>query len=516
MDRVARLEAVILDMDGVVTDTAGVHARAWKRLFDAFLEERSAKTGAPFEPFDAVRDYLDYVDGKPRYEGVRSFLRSRRIELPEGGPEDGPEASTVVGLGNRKDAYFAERLHADGVEVFGGTVERVRELRSLGASTALVTSSKHGREVIELAGLGDIFDAQLDGNDIETLGLKGKPNPDLFLEAASRLDVAPARAAVVEDALSGVQAGRAGGFGLVIGVDRGANREALERGGADVVVNDLAELSAEEILTPRADLPSALERLPDLARRLAGRRAVVFLDYDGTLTPIVAHPDLAVLAPEARDALRRLASVATVAVVSGRALASVRALVGLDDIVYAGNHGFEILGPGGTELSYEVGQEFLEDVAQVREVVGQGVEPIPGAWVEDKVHSLSVHYRQTPEERVAGVEAVVNAALADAPRLRKHHGKMVFEIRPRIDWDKGRAVLWLLEALGLEGAEVLPLYLGDDVTDEDAFRALAGRGVGVLVAEAPRASAAVYRLRDPDEVREFLVGLASHLEDVRE
>ena len=242
MDRVARLEAVILDMDGVVTDTAGVHARAWKRLFDAFLGERSAKTGAPFEPFDAVRDYLDYVDGKPRYEGVRSFLRSRGIELPEGGPEDGPEASTVVGLGNRKDAYFAERLHADGVEVFGGTVERVRELRSLGASTALVTSSKHGREVIALAGLGDIFDAQLDGNDIETLGLKGKPNPDLFLEAASRLDVAPARAAVVEDALSGVQAGRAGGFGLVIGVDRGANREALEQGGADVVVSDLAEL----------------------------------------------------------------------------------------------------------------------------------------------------------------------------------------------------------------------------------------------------------------------------------
>ena len=490
MDRVARLEAVILDMDGVVTDTAGVHARAWKRLFDAFLEERSAKTGAPFEPFDAVRDYLDYVDGKPRYEGVRSFLRSRRIELPEGGPEDGPEASTVVGLGNRKDAYFAERLHADGVEVFGDTVERVRELRSLGASTALVTSSKHGREAIELAGLGDIFDAQLDGNDIETLGLKGKPNPDLFLEAASRLDVAPARAAVVEDALSGVQAGRAGGFGLVIGIDRGANREALERGGADVVVNDLAELSAEEILTPRVDLPSALERLPDLARRLAGRRAAVFLDYDGTLTPIVAHPDLAVLVPEARDALRRLASVATVAVVSGRALASVRALVGLDDIVYAGNHGFEILGPGGTELSYEVGQEFLEDVAQVREVVGQGVEPIPGAWVEDKVHSLSVHYRQTPEERVAGVEAVVDAALAEAPRgCESTTARWSSRSGRASTGTRGRAVLWLLEALGLEGAEVLPLYLGDDVTDEDAFRALAGRGDGVLVAEAPRPSA---------------------------
>ena len=516
MEHVGRLEAVILDMDGVVTDTAGVHARAWKRLFDEFLEARSATTGAPFEPFDPVRDYLDYVNGKPRYEGVRSFLSSRGIELPEGGPEDGPEVATVIGLGNRKDAYFAERLHADGVEIFEGTVERVREVRSLGASTALVTSSKHGREVIALAGLEDLFDVRLDGNDIETLGLKGKPNADLFLKAASLLDVPPARAAVVEDALSGVQAGFAGGFGLVIGVNRGANREALERGGADVVVDDLAELSAEEILTPRVDLPSALERLPELAGRLAGRRAVVFLDYDGTLSPIVAHPDLAVLAPDAREAMQRLARVATVAVVSGRALAGARALVGLDDIVYAGNHGFEIEGPGGTALSYEVGREFLDDVARARDVLGQRVGPIPGAWVEDKSHSLSVHYRQTPDDRVADVEAAVDAALADAPRLRKHHGKRVFEIRPRIDWDKGRAVLWLLEALGLEGEEVLPLYLGDDVTDEDAFRALAGRGVGVLVAEETRASAADYRLRDPDEVREFLVGLASRLEEIRE
>jgi len=516
MEDVARLEAVILDMDGVVTDTAKVHASAWKRLFDEFLEAHSAGTGAPFEPFDAVRDYLDYVDGKPRYEGVRSFLRSRGIELPEGGPEDGPDAATVIGLGNRKDAYFAERLHVDGVEVFEGTVERVREARSLGATTALVTSSKHGREVMALAGLEDLFDVRLDGNDIETLGLKGKPDPDLFLEAASRLDVAPARGAVVEDAVSGVQAGRAGGFALVIGVNRGANREALERGGATVVVDDLAELSAEEILTARVDLPSALDGMAELARRLAGRRAAVFLDYDGTLTPIVAHPDLAVLAPQAGEAMQRLGRVATVAVVSGRALASVRALVGLDDIVYAGNHGFEIRGPGGTALSYEVGREFLTDVARVREVLEERVEPIPGAWVEDKAHSLSVHYRQTPEERVADVEAAVDAALADAPRLRKHHGKMVFEIRPRIEWDKGRAVLWLLEALGLEGAEVLPFYVGDDVTDEDAFRALAGRGVGVLVAEAPRASAADYRLRDPEEVREFLAGLASRLEEVRE
>jgi trehalose 6-phosphate phosphatase len=269
-------------------------------------------------------------------------------------------------------------------------------------------------------------------------------------------------------------------------------------------------------MTRRSDgtaIPSALERMDEIRARAAGRRLAVFLDYDGTLTPIVEHPDLAVLAPDAREAMQRLGRVATVAVVSGRALASVRALVELDDIVYAGNHGFEIRGPGGTALSYEVGGDFVEDVERIRDVLAERAGLIPGAWVEDKGHSLSVHYRQTPPERVPDVEAAVDGALADAPRLRKHLGKMVFEIRPRIDWDKGRAVLWLLEALDLEGDEVLPFYVGDDVTDEDAFRALAGRGVGVLVADAPRASAAHFRLQDTDEVREFLDGLAARLEE---
>ncbi|MCU0308088.1 MAG: trehalose-phosphatase [Thermoleophilia bacterium] len=507
-----RLEAVILDMDGVVTDTAGVHARAWTRLFDEFLRARSARDGTPFIPFDPVRDYLDFVDGKPRYAGARSFLESRGIDLPEGGVDDGPDAPTVRGLGNRKDAYFDELLRTDGVARFEDTVRRLGELRAAGARTALVTSSKHGAEIVELTGLGDLFDVRLDGNDIEALGLRGKPDPDLFVEAARRLGVAPARAAVVEDAVSGVEAGRAGGFGLVIGVNRGANREALERGGADRVVDDLGALSADEILTPaRAEIPSALERLPELAARLAAGRAAVFLDYDGTLTPIVARPELAVLAPASREALRRLAEVATVAVVSGRALASVRELVGLPDLVYAGNHGFEIAGPDGTALEREVGREFIEEVAAARAALEPVVGAIPGAWVEDKTHSLSVHYRQTPDERAGEVEAAVDAALAGRPRLRKHYGKKVLEVRPRIEWDKGRAVLWLLEALGLDGPGVVPVYVGDDVTDEDAFRALPAGGVGVLVSEVPRPTAAGYRVDDPAGVRDLLLGLAGRL-----
>jgi alpha,alpha-trehalase len=506
-----RLEAVILDMDGVVTDTARVHARAWKRLFDEYLEARRRR-GEIHAPFDPVSDYLAHVDGKPRYEGVSSFLASRGIEIPFGESGDGPEAETCCGLGNRKDRYFDALLDEEGVSVFDTSAARLRELRAAGVKTALVTSSKHGREVLERAGLRPLFDVVVDGNTAEERGLRGKPDPDIFLEAARELGVAPARAAVVEDAVSGVEAGRAGGFGLVVAVNRGANREALERSGADVLVDDLGAISAEALVTPpRRDLPSALDRLDEIAERVVGRRLALFLDYDGTLTPIVSRPELAVLAPEMRAVLERLSRRATLAVVSGRALGDVKQLVALDTIVYAGNHGFEIRGPEGTALSYEVGREFLDALAGAHEELRAALEALPGAWVEDKTHSLSVHYRQTPDERAGEVEAAVDRALAPRPRLRKHYGKKVIEVRPRIAWDKGRAVLWLLEALGLEGRGVVPLYLGDDVTDEDAFRALAGRGLGVLVADSPRPSAADYLLGGTEEVRLFLEGLLARL-----
>jgi trehalose 6-phosphate phosphatase len=490
-----------------VTRTARLHARAWKQLFDAYLEERRAR-GESHEPFDPVKDYLALVDGKPRYEGVRSFLESRGIEIPFGSSDDGPDVESACGLGNRKDRYFERLLHEEGAFVFETTLARLRELRALGVKTGLVTSSKHGGEVVRLAGLSSLFDVVVDGNTAEERHLRGKPDPDIFLEAARALGVRPERAVVVEDAAAGVEAGRRGGFACVVGVNRGANREALEQAGADVLVGDVGALSAEELVRERTrELPSGLERLDAVASRLDSKRLALFLDYDGTLTPIVSRPEEALLPEATRDTLRRLSGRATVAVVSGRSLADVKALVGLDTLVYAGNHGFEIRGPEGASLSHEIGREFQDDVANVRKALEPELHSVPGAWTEDKTQSLSVHYRQVAEDRVADVEAIVDRVLKDFPRLRKHFGKKVLEIRPRIDWDKGRAVLWLLEALHLDGEGVLPMYLGDDVTDEDAFRALAGRGLGVLVSDVPRPSAAVLRLRDPGEVRLFLEGL---------
>lgn len=235
-------DAVLFDMDGVVTRTAELHAAAWNELFDDFLRARVAAGHAPVEPFDSEVDYLAYVDGRPREEGVRSFLSARGVQLAEGEATDGLEAMTVRGLGVHKDGLFTRRMRSEGVAVFASTIALIRTLRDQGIKTAVVTSSRNGHEVLRAAGVEDLFDVRIDGVDAEVLALRGKPHPDPFLRAAELLGVTPGRAVVIEDAVSGVEAGRRGGFALVVGVDRGGNREALAAQGADVVVADLIEL----------------------------------------------------------------------------------------------------------------------------------------------------------------------------------------------------------------------------------------------------------------------------------
>ncbi len=238
-------DAFIFDLDGVVTRTARVHAESWKRLFDDFLRRRAETTGEPFRPFDIATDYSHYVDGKPRFEGVESFLKSRGIDLPWGEPRDAEDKETIYGLGNRKNRYFHEHLARDGVDVFDTSVCFIRNLREAGIKTALVSSSRNAIVVLEAAGITQLFDTVIDGNELARLGLKGKPAPDLFLLAAERLGASPARAVVLEDAISGVEAGRAGRFGHVIGVDRRGEPDELREAGADIVVPDLALLELE-------------------------------------------------------------------------------------------------------------------------------------------------------------------------------------------------------------------------------------------------------------------------------
>ncbi|MGE4056940.1 MAG: beta-phosphoglucomutase family hydrolase, partial [Vicinamibacterales bacterium] len=239
-------DAVLFDLDGVLTKTASVHAAAWKRLFDEFLQHRAASTSEPFVPFDVLEDYRRYVDGKPRYDGVASFLNSRRIELPFGSPGEAPGMQTVQALGNMKDTYFMQHLVQHGIQPYEPAVELVRTLRAQQVKTAVVSSSINCAAVLEAAGISHLFDARVDGTDIIRLALNGKPSPDAFLEAATRLKVEPSRAVVVEDAIVGVEAGRAGRFGTVIGVDRGGHSQALREAGADVVVTTMAQVKIAE------------------------------------------------------------------------------------------------------------------------------------------------------------------------------------------------------------------------------------------------------------------------------
>jgi beta-phosphoglucomutase family hydrolase len=235
--------AWLFDLDGVITDTASVHAAAWKETFDGYLKEVSKREGRSFEAFEIDPDYYRFVDGKPRYAGVDSFLRSRGIIIDWGNPNDPPGKETVCGLGNRKNELFNEVLRARGVEVFESSVALVQKLRTRGKRVAVVTSSKNCDAVLEAAGIQNLFEARVDGNVAAEKKLAGKPAPDTYEEAAGMLGTFPEQAVVIEDAISGVQAGRAGGFGLVIGVARGDDPEVLRQNGADVVVRDLAELS---------------------------------------------------------------------------------------------------------------------------------------------------------------------------------------------------------------------------------------------------------------------------------
>jgi beta-phosphoglucomutase family hydrolase len=239
------IQACLFDMDGVLTKTAAVHAAAWKQMFDEFLRKRAQAGGGEFKPFDLHDDYDEYVDGKPREDGVRDFLASRDISLPDGDPDDPPAADTVYGLGNRKNELLLQRIKTDGVQVYDGSVRYLEAAQKAGLRRAVVSSSANTEQVLKATGLEHFFEVRVDGVTIAQRHLHGKPAPDTFLDAAKQLGVEPAHAVVFEDALSGVAAGHAGHFGFVVGVDRVGQADELAAHGADRVVGDLAELLAD-------------------------------------------------------------------------------------------------------------------------------------------------------------------------------------------------------------------------------------------------------------------------------
>lgn len=508
-------DGLLVDLDGVVTRTARLHATVWKKLFDEILAEEAARRSTAFQPFDQDSDYRTYVDGKPRLDGLRAFLTARGIKIPLGEPDDPPEKETLYGLSTRKNAYFENLIEQEGIPVYDTSLSFLKRAREAGWKTAVVSSSKNCGAILAAAGLADLFDARVDGNDLEALGLPGKPAPDAYRTAAERLQITSVRAVVIEDSSAGVEAGRVGGFGYVIGVDRGGQKDALYSAGADVVVEDLSAVSAagKHITSENTAPPNALDRFDEIARAVTRRHPALFLDYDGTLTAIVARPELAQLSEEMRSTLRELSRICTIAIISGRARRDVEKLVGLADLYYAGAHGFDISGPHGQRIQHQEGAGYVPALAEAEQELREASSNIKGALIEGKKYAVACHYRLVAPKDVVAFRQRVETIASRHPELRVTGGKKVFELRPGIDWDKGKAVLWLLDALRLSAGDVVPVYFGDDLTDEDAFKALANGGIGILVAEDLRPTTARYLLRDPGEVQQFLKLLADVLRE---
>ncbi len=499
--------AVISDMDGVITRTASVHQRAWREMFDAFLQERSRRA-EPREQEDhsafTDADYRAHLDGKARLTGVRDFLASRAIALPDGDPADPPARDTVHGLGARKNELIQRVLDQGGVDIFADTIYAFDRWQLGGLALAVISASRNCRRVLAAAGQLDRFATVVDGETAAAQDLRGKA--DQIARAAQDLGVDAARCVLLEDATSGVQAGRDAGCGLVVGVDRvgGTHPQDLLDAGAHLVIDDVSRLRFARAI-PRVE-----ERRAWFDERRRGRRLCLLLDFDGTLSPIVDDPGAASIGAHTREVVRRLAARHTVAIVSGRDLADVRARVGLDGIFYAGSHGLDIAGPGHA-MAHPEAAAAIGAVDRAEAFLRDRIGGLPGAVVERKRFSVAAHYRMVAAASAELVrEAAVSAAAASGSQLRAHHGKMVAELLPDIAWDKGRAADWLLATLGIDAARTLVLHLGDDETDENAFAALAGRGVGIRIGPAVSDSLADLRLADPQAVEQFLADLIEH------
>lgn len=518
-------DAVIFDLDGVITRTALVHAQAWKETFDEYLRLRERRDKEPFKEFTYEIDYLKFVDGKPRYEGVKSFLKSRGIDLPFGDPGDAPDKETICGIGNKKNILFCRILQAKGVEVYRSSVELVRSLKKVGIKVGVASSSKNCVLILEAAGIKELFETIVDGKTSAELGLQGKPEADIFVTASYNLGILPAKAVVVEDAISGVKAGRNGGFGLVVGVAREGNASELLDNGADIAVSDLSEINLEWIDTWFSKTPPSLFQFWEKPREISdifkeqksevmfnpsyflsgkefifsGKKIAFFLDYDGTLTPIVERPEYAIISPQMKELLKRLSDKYPTAIVSGRLREDVENLVGIKGLFYAGSHGFEISGPNTLMIQPEA-KRVIPIISEVTNKLKEELGNIPGVLIEEKKLSVAVHYRLVDNQYVEKIKNVVGKAISKLPSLRLMEGKKVFEIMPAIDWNKGKAVRWIMQALNLSWVGTSVVYLGDDTTDEDVFRFIRTRGLGILVSETPKPSAAEFRLASPEEV----------------
>lgn len=487
-----RLDAVAFALEGVFVGTADLRGEVW----DHFYRERF-----PDHPPLPGHDYVRIVADTSLTDAIADGLARVGVPLPEGAPSGSPTAEAARGITGLLDREFADRIARGGIPVQDAAVDLARRVRGAGLRIAVYCAEPRRTAILDAIG-GDIFGAQT------MLAVEAQPRT--LDEAVRRLGADHARTAVVVGGPSDLAAARRGGFALVIGVARPGDEELLRRAGAHVVVTDVARIGFRSGTRPLSRIPDALTSRHQSAALLRSRHPAVFLDFDGTIADIVAQPTAATLVEGVASELARLARHCPVGIISGRDLADVRARVGVPGLWYAGSHGFELVGPDGQHYENEEASDAEPDLVRITSTLCERLGTVPGVLVEGKRFAVSVHYRNVDAERVDEVISTVRAAVAEEPRLRLTSGRKIVEIRPDVDWDKGRALVWALGHVGAS-SDVLPIYVGDDLTDEDAFDAIEDSGFGVVVRhteDGDRRSAARFAVDGPAQVHELLQRIA--------
>jgi trehalose-phosphatase len=490
-------KAFIFDLDGVITDTQELHSKAWKRMFNEFLEDQEL---GPFQS----DDYVNYLDGKPRQDGIRSFLKSRHLNLPE---------EKVAELGSKKNTYYHQLLQEEGAKIIHDTVDFIRELHAAHIPMALVSSSRNAHKILKLTGLEEYFASIVTPIEAEPKGLKGKPHPDYFLEAARELHLPANQCAVVEDSLAGVEAAKAGGFQEVVGLDYRGNEAALselKKHGADESVASLWELEDIRDILP---LPNLLDKFDHILPPDDKLEYYLFLDFDGTLSPLVDVPSEAQVLKGLADIIQRCAENLRVCIITGRDTPIIREKLPLSNVVYIACHGFEITSFPNFSYQVEEAKASLPLLEEAHTKFSEIFKDIKGLVLERKTFGLALHYRMidSPQE-VDKMRQQVSEYVAQVQGLKIHEGEEVIELLPQVHWDKGMAMLKLYEVFGIQQKDLPPLYLGDGQTDEHAFREMENWGIPVLTSVEQRPTKARYHLQGPEEVKKFLEKLLQRLE----
>lgn len=488
------LKAFIFDLDGVLTDTQRLHALAWEKMFNKFLAGRKQNSFAP-------SDYRKYLDGMPRLDGIRNFLASRNIELDE---------SEIQELGNLKNKYYLEELNTSGPGLIEDSFSLVVQLAKKKVPMAIVSSSRNCREIMKLTGLSDFIKVVVDPFVAEMGKLEGKPSPDYFLKACELLGVSAEDSCMVEDAIAGIEAGLKGGFKKVVGFKINSSHENLQelkRVGAHQVVDSLWKI----------DGLCDFLKLPYPGRIFSERRNLqdifLFLDYDGTVSEIVEEPWKAIPVEGIVPLISALGKLIPVCLITGRDTEVIKSFIDLPHIYYSTCHGFEIHGPDRLHFEVEEARALSPDFDVAREELTLLLEKHEGLVIERKTFGLAFHYRMIESPEIAHeVESMVFEYASLHKKFKAKRGEKVIELIPNINWDKGKALLKLYEVLNISPGRV-PVFIGDGLTDEDAFREILNWGIAILVQKELRPTLASYQLKSPDEVKTFLESMKTFLEN---